>query len=516
MSVDSLNLIACAARSTKNRPMGYSKMEEKNITARLRLPAGTACLNTPRVSLVILLVLLLAFSSSLPVSGRATSMRLGNDAGSGSLKVAAQSPQEGTLPKPYNILRKGLDSNNYLAPLLELKAHETQYLASEEMRENYLEFMTLLHSYVGDFNEAYSYENQLLSSFRGLDKIREMYAKDLTTSPIDKYQPRSAIEAIASVADKRQVIMINEEHRTPVHRALTLRLLPVLYARGFRYFAAETLDETDTELSKRGYPTQKTGFYTADPVYADVVRTALKLGFKVVPYEHMKDCQPRSDNPMSCQDERERGQAQNLVDRILKNDPKAKIFVHVGRSHNARVNNEGKFAFMGWHFRELTRIDPFVIDQVRMSERRNPADEHPLYRYAIRKGLIKEPTVFQSTGGELWTDDKDIADVRVFTPKAEYINGRPVWLQMGGLRQAQTVDLKKLKLNTQSGLFKGQRPLLVQAFVEEESMEAIPVDQIALYPGKQIPVMMLTKGSFQIRMIDESGTTLGRYKLVVK
>jgi hypothetical protein len=35
--------------------------------------------------------------------------------------------------------------------------------------------------------------------------------------------------------------MINEEQRTPFHRAETLQLPAKLYAKGFRYFAAETV-----------------------------------------------------------------------------------------------------------------------------------------------------------------------------------------------------------------------------------------------------------------------------------
>jgi len=324
------------------------------------------------------------------------------------------------------------------------------------------------------------------------------------------------LDAIASIADKRQVIMINEEHRTPVHRTLTLELLPVLYAKGFRYFAAETLDEKDTELSERGYPTQKTGFYTADPVYGDVIRSALKLGYQVVPYEYLRDCQPKPDNPMSCQDERERGQAENLVDRILKRDPNAKIFVHVGRSHNAKVNYQGQFKLMGWHFREISKIDPFVIDQVRMSERRNPVDEDALYRYATRKWSIKEPTIFESASGDFWTDDKNIADVRVFQAKAEYVNGRPTWLRIGGQRRAHALDLKKLNLHVTDGLFKGPKPLLVQAFFDGENADAIPIDQFILHPAEQIPMLMLPPGAFRIRAIDESGVVIGHYKLTTR
>jgi hypothetical protein len=467
-------------------------------------------------------VLLTLFS--LPVSLLPASMRaLSNVSGPSALPTSSEQNatpprQNGELPQPYEVLKRGLDRNNYLAPLLELKAREEQYLASERMRASYLELMTLLHSYVGDSVGAYSYEDQLISSNKGVGRIREMYAKDLAASPIDNFEQRGAVEAIASVADKRQVVMINEEHRTPVHRALTLRLLPLLYARGFRYFAAETLYESDTELNKRGYPTMKTGFYTADPVYADVVRTALKLGYKVIPYEHarMADCRPTPDNPELCNDERERAQAQNLVDRILKNDPQAKIFVHVGRAHNARVRTDQQFAFMGWYFREITGIEPFVIDQVRMSERRNPADEHPLYRYATRKWSMNGPTVFQSAGGDLWTDSKEVADVRVFHPRAEYLDGRPTWLRMGGLRRTHALDGKKLNLNMRGRLYTGKRPLLVQAFVAGEPLGAIPIDQFVLYPGRQIPVLMLPRDAFQIRATDESGILTGRYDVQVK
>jgi hypothetical protein len=496
--------------------MRFASMEEKSGAAQRRLPSGFNLSNRTRRVTSTLLLLSLIFFSTARASVNASSTSTGNDVVAYALQAGADARQKGELARPYDVLRRGLDANNYLAPLLELRNHEAEYLASDVARESYLEYITLLYSYVGDYREAYAYEDKLLASFKGLDKIREMYAKDLTSSPVDNYRPRSAIEAIASIADKHQVIMINEEHRTPVHRALTLQLLSVLYAKGFRYFAAETIDEKDTELSRRGYATQKTGFYTSDPVYADVIRTALKLGYKVVPYEYMKDCTPKPDNPMSCQNERERGQAQNLFDRILKNDPQAKIFVHVGRSHNAKINNDGQFAYMGWYFREITKIDPFVIDQVRMSERRSPSDEHPLYRYAIRRGWIKESTVFQSASGDLWTDDKNIADVRVFQPRAEYVNGRPTWLRMGGLRHASPLDLKKLKVNAQDRLFKAEKPLLIQAFVEGEGADAVPIDQLILYPGKPIPELMLPKGSFQVRAMDESGTVTGHYKFAVR
>src|SRR5207248_2173148 len=98
-----------------------------------------------------------------------------------------------------------------------------------------------------------------------------------------------------------------------------------------------------------------------------LLRTALRLGYKLVPYEYEQPCAPKPDNPIACDDERERGQAQNLVDRILRHDPQAKILGHVGRGHNSKEKSE-QFAFMAWYFKEISKIDPFAIDQVDMSE----------------------------------------------------------------------------------------------------------------------------------------------------
>jgi hypothetical protein len=479
------------------RPRQFSRSVLSLIIKQMKLQA------------FIILVLTISAFASLNLSD--------DDKFSAFSKQTAELPADTDLPAPRLVIKTGLERNNYLAPLLELRSREAEYLASEKYRTEYLDYMTELCSYVGEYDAAYSYEEMFLSDLDTRTKRRARNAKDLTSSPIDGYKPFDAVAAIASVAEKQQVMMINEEHRTPVHRALTLRLLPILYTKGFRYFAAETVDESDTDLNRRGYPTQKTGYYTADPVYADVIRTALKLGYKVVPYEYTSTgCQPKPDNPFSCQEERERGQAQNLVDRILKKDPQAKIFVHVGRSHNAKIKYEGQFAAMGWHFRDISKINPFVIDQVMMSERRNPMDENPLYRYAVKKWQMTEPTIFQSAAGDYWTDNKDAADARVFQPRAQYQNGRPTWLKMGGLRKSYRINLKKLKLQMLNEQFGGREPILIQAFFAKEPDDAIPVDQIVLYPEKSIPSLTLPKGAMRLRAIDKSGKTVGQYDFRLK
>ena len=41
-------------------------------------------------------------------------------------------------------------------------------------------------------------------------------------------------------------------------------------------------DPADPQLATRGYPVPATGFYTSEPVFAEVIREALRLGYTLV------------------------------------------------------------------------------------------------------------------------------------------------------------------------------------------------------------------------------------------
>jgi len=429
------------------------------------------------------------------------------------------SPQSSSeLPDARAVYHEKLEAgNNYLAPLLQLRRREAEYLAAPpQLRANFLEYIILLDSFVGDFDAAYIYEEKFLADLEPRVKLRARNAAEIKQSPLEGYAPRPALDAIGAAADKHQIVVVNEEHRTPVHRALTHRLLSVLYAKGFRYLALETLRADDTELNKRGYPTHKSGYYTFDPVFGDIVRQAIKLGFKTVAYENEKNCSKPQDF-LVCANEREFNQAQNVYDRILKDDPKAKILIHAGRGHAAKGEVQKGFAFMAQHLWNISRIEPFTVDQLAFSERHNPADETPLYRYVTgKKLLLAEPTVFESSEKKFYTEKPRNYDLQIFTPPARYANGRPDWQRLGGARKEYRLNLKKLNLQTEKQKYKAAAPVLVQAFVAGESADAIPVDQVILYPGKEIPSLMLPKGSIQIKAVDETGKIIRQYEIKQK
>jgi hypothetical protein len=326
----------------------------------------------------------------------------------------------------------------------------------------------------------------------------------------DRFEPCDAVAAILELADEHRVVMINEAHHVPLHRAFTLQLLEGLYRKGFRYFAAETLMVGDEALQTRGYPTLKTGGYTAEPVYADLIRTALKLGYKVTPYECEDLPYAPKDDPFPTVNVREQGQARNLKERILDKDPNAKIIVHAGFAHiykKPQINKLGELHWMALVFQDLTGIEPLSIDQTEMSETNKPKNDNPDYLFAVDNGLVKDrPVVFRDKekGGYFVRTANGFCDLTVIHPRSRYENGRPTWLAMDGRRTSHQV---KAEFKPPQG-----KSYLAQAFYAKEmGPEAVPIDQMEYSYDEPVPTLWLPPGEMHIRVVDEKANVVDEY-----
>ncbi len=394
------------------------------------------------------------------------------------------------LQDPFLAAALRFGSGTYLAPLVELRRQEDHYLASPQ-RDIFLQAIATYSSYVGNYQDALGYYDRV--SWISPTPI------ELRSSAFDECEPRDAISVLAEIADSYQVIFINEAHHVPQHRAFTLTLLKVLRDKGFRYFAAEALSESGEQLNQRGYPLIVwMGSYTNEPIYGDLVRTALKLDYEVVPYEHLA----------FDQNSRERGQAQNLVDRILQRDASAKIIVHAGYGHIDEVGGGG-WTPMAKYFKEITGIDPFTIDQTTMTEQSSPEYEDADYRYAIDRGLITEPTIFQCKE-DFWVQEyphDGRYDIQLFHPRSQYEYGRPTWLQLGGTRMPYQLS---------EGICHETFPCLVQAVAVDEDPMAVPIDQIEIRSASELPALMLPEGEFIVRVRDTTGKTISEFRISVK
>jgi hypothetical protein len=108
-----------------------------------------------------------------------------------------------------------------------------------------------------------------------------------------------------------------------------------------------------------------TGGYLAQPEMRRLIGTALDLGWTLWAYEAVFEITADTDQArllsMEFTNWREREQAANLG-RLLDAAPGEPLLVWCGNGHATKEKSED-WVPMGWHFRELSGVDPFVIDQ---------------------------------------------------------------------------------------------------------------------------------------------------------
>jgi hypothetical protein len=105
---------------------------------------------------------------------------------------------------------------------------------------------------------------------------------------------RDALAEIVGRAQRTNVVILNEEHRSPRDRAFALELARALRPLGYSMLAAEgffsSADPAEIKrkamlIAASGYVRRDTGAYTSDPVFADFVRQSLAIGYRPVVYE---------------------------------------------------------------------------------------------------------------------------------------------------------------------------------------------------------------------------------------
>ena len=109
---------------------------------------------------------------------------------------------------------------------------------------------------------------------------------DLVLPDVGQWRSMNAADAITDAAAGHRIVLVNEVHHNAQTRALTLELLPRLRKLGFTYLAIEALGD-DPGLVQRGYPLRSSGTeYLQEPLYGEIVREAIRLGFVLVPYDY--------------------------------------------------------------------------------------------------------------------------------------------------------------------------------------------------------------------------------------
>lgn len=374
------------------------------------------------------------------------------------------------------------------------------------------QYMTMRQAYAGDDSPAFrmifgQYIGWYLSFLGDYPlavqsfSIAEPARPGDNASPLDGgYAARPALDEIPALASNYQIVMLNEAHNVAMTRSLTVALLSHLYAQGFRYFAAETLSQKDAQLQTRGYPIDDSGFYTQEPVYAEMVRTALKLGYKVIAYE--------ATSTITRPDQREAEQARHIYEQVFKEDPHARLVINAGYEHIVKAGVYLGGESMAEHLHRLTDAPILAIDQTAMYPRPSSQNNHPYYTAVMKQLHPDAPIVFVDAKDKPWSL-RSAYDVNVFFPPEKLERGRPTWLTLWGLRQPHWVSGDGCR---------GHYACLVEARYSNEGPDAIPADRMLLqqtpmtvsisgveaYSSTQgVPsgVLYLRPGSYQISFI---------------
>jgi hypothetical protein len=371
---------------------------------------------------------------------------------------------------------------DYMAELRKAEADAAK--SAEGSRFNGpLSMLATQQCFVG--NTEHAIETFERSRFRdGPELLPEEEAKQF----IANHEVRDALQTIIEQTRDRQIVMINEAHHVSRDRAFATLVALELRKQGFKYLAMETLSGDMEAMAARGYSRVENGYYNRDPVFGDFIRRSLAAGYTPVAYE--------ADFPAGVEGEayddyREGKQAQNIVDRVLAKDPKARILVHVGYGHLRTgvvdADNGKTWTVMAERLKTKTGIDPFSIDQTHAL----PANESILA--AVFAKAPGRSFVLESRDTEYPYSESQSVDMYVYHRPVTVVRGRPDWLAMDGYRKPHRIPTKLLP--------KGGRRL-VQAFVAGESADAIPMDQVLVTVGEPPPMLMLPKGKYRFVIQD--------------
>ncbi len=227
------------------------------------------------------------------------------------------------------------------------------------------------------------------------------------TSEIDWLTPE---QLVREGFRRSRVVMMNEaqsgSRRCIRNRRTGTKILPVAWAAGARLLAMEALGPPGGE-----------GPVTAvleQPEMAELLATARRLGFRLAGYDADGKMVPirlrtKKKSP-AYSNWRDSVQASNLAALLQELGPDARMLVWATNLHHSKIRFMA-YQPTGWRFRNLTGVDPFVVDQtvtVTYVERRaaNPVLSWAEGELRRRKGdagyIWREGLPRLSPGSDAW------------------------------------------------------------------------------------------------------------------
>lgn len=357
-----------------------------------------------------------------------------------------------------------------------------------------LQQLSLQRSFAGDTEGAIAVSDVLLPDF-----ATSMPDAPARLAALADAHAEDAIAAIVAQARTRRVVILNEAHHVPMHRAFAMRLAAALRRIGYSYLAVEDFSAADGNMSALapGYVTMSSGYHQKEAVFAGFINAALADGWKPVAYDVSKPAKP-GQHPRERLKEREQIQADNLAARIFARDANARVFIYVGYAHvyKTRPGTSGDIDWMAERLRRATGLGILSVDQTQFYAHPRPGAEHPLYAGLLAKFPSSEPIVLRMPDGShavfgdsAGRDDlRGRVDMQVVFPRYAVHDGRPDWLRMLAGRSPRPIPAELLPKQ-------GRR--VIKAFRVDAAQDAVPADVVLLEAGKPVPTLMLPTGEYR-------------------
>src|SRR5690606_18397772 len=298
----------------------------------------------------------------------------------------------------------------------------------------------------------------------------------------DEFQPRDAKEFILNQTQNQDVVMFNENHMNPQNRIFFASMLEDFKKRGFEAIAFEALTEEDSAFVN-GVPTLKSGFYTPEPEFGNLLREAINLGFEIHSYESRIESDLKGMKQMNFRDS---VQAENLKKIYNK---KKKLLVFAGHGHiEEKQRNEWKT--MAQRFYEITNVNPLTVEQAIFSDLGNAS-----WRNNVRENIFS-PSVFINSENKGWTVSDGFFDIQVFFPKNDN------WY-----KENRIPFIFEFKEGLQENIIQ------IYKSTDDISQNPVPVAIQEIFRNKNNEFYLPAKGDYELVVLTEYGQVVYQEKI---
>ena len=339
---------------------------------------------------------------------------------------------------------------NYLAPVI-ARINRPDSLNRQNLFQAALEM-----AFINEYKMSLRYEKM------GYDSMpREAYREaDLYVDTMKTVSFENAARYIISRARRERIVMINEVPYKPQHRVFVASLLDSLYQQGFRYLAMEIIGNGRGEVISK--ISMLNGWKAAEPISGELIRMAIGLGFKVIPYE---DQTPGKYTPTG----RAAMEAQKIAD-IIRKDSSARILVLSGITSSIEKALGDQNWPMAYQLKRFTGHDPLTIDQTELTEGSNFEYGRYFYEKLADRIQLKEAMIAFRKDNPVSLLENDHYDLQVIHPRSGSIRNRPSWIGMNNNRKEFAIRPTERNMFMVQGYYTNE-------YSEESLPFLIPADQ---------------------------------------